>query len=199
MSRAHPFVLIRYPIGQKAFKVLNLTTKSIHIARDIKFFENIFPLHDISPTMSQNPHSFLPKNSSDTPIAPSPPSISVPTENVSSSQSQPPNIPRRTSSRTHNPPMHLRYYICNNVIDSSHICCHTVTHMCNVDPQVSVLYPISTFFFNISKHDVGPTFYHQAKGNPHWELAMQQELEALQTNHTWDIVSLPKGKKPISC
>lgn len=28
---------------------------------------------------------------------------------------------------------------------------------------------------------------------------MAKELQALQTNDTWDIVKLPKGKKPISC
>lgn len=28
---------------------------------------------------------------------------------------------------------------------------------------------------------------------------MQQELDALQENNTWDIVSLPKAKKTISC
>lgn len=28
---------------------------------------------------------------------------------------------------------------------------------------------------------------------------MQQELQALITTNTWDIVKLPKGKKPISC
>lgn len=70
--------------------------------------------------------------------------------------------------------------------------------MCNLDSQVPVLYPTSTFAFNVSKHEIEPAFYDQAKRNPHWELAIQQELEALQTNYTWDIVSLPKGKKPIS-
>lgn len=101
MSRAHPCVLIGYPIRRKAFKVLNLTAKAIHIARDIKFFENIFPLHAISNTMSQNPHSFLPTNSSDTLIAPSPSSIFVPIDIVSYSQTQPPNISRRTYSYKH--------------------------------------------------------------------------------------------------
>lgn len=28
---------------------------------------------------------------------------------------------------------------------------------------------------------------------------MANELQALQDNHTWEIVKLPKGKKPISC
>lgn len=28
---------------------------------------------------------------------------------------------------------------------------------------------------------------------------MRKELEALETNHTWDIIELPQGKKPIGC
>lgn len=124
--------------------------------------------------MSQNPHSFLPTNSSDTLITPSPSSISVPTETISYFQTQPPNISRRTSSRTHNPLAHLRDYICNNIVDSSHICCHIVTNMCNLDSQVLVLYPTSTFAFNVSKHEIKPAFYDQAKGGPYRELAIQQ-------------------------
>jgi Reverse transcriptase (RNA-dependent DNA polymerase) len=28
---------------------------------------------------------------------------------------------------------------------------------------------------------------------------MNEELQSLEKNHTWDIVCLPKGKKPIGC
>ena len=35
--------------------------------------------------------------------------------------------------------------------------------------------------------------------NPAWQQAMTQEFEALDTNHTWDLVSLPSGKKAIGC
>ena len=32
-----------------------------------------------------------------------------------------------------------------------------------------------------------------------WQQAMQDELDALQFNHTWDVVSLPNGKKSLPC
>ncbi len=32
-----------------------------------------------------------------------------------------------------------------------------------------------------------------------WEMAMQEEYDSLVVNHTWSLVPLPKGKKPISC
>lgn len=32
-----------------------------------------------------------------------------------------------------------------------------------------------------------------------WVAAMQKELQALQTNDTWNLVPLPHGKKTIGC
>lgn len=48
MPRANPCIFVGYPSGQKAYKVLDLITKSISVSRDIKFFETIFPLHSHS-------------------------------------------------------------------------------------------------------------------------------------------------------
>lgn len=37
------------------------------------------------------------------------------------------------------------------------------------------------------------------KKDPRWVETMQTEISALNNNHTWDIVILPKGKPPIGC
>jgi hypothetical protein len=42
-----------------------------------------------------------------------------------------------------------------------------------------------------------PKTFHEANSLPTWKKAMQNELEALETNHTWDLIPLPKGKKPV--
>ncbi|KAL0437821.1 UNVERIFIED_CONTAM: Retrovirus-related Pol polyprotein from transposon RE1 [Sesamum radiatum] len=42
-----------------------------------------------------------------------------------------------------------------------------------------------------------PSCYKQAKGCLEWEIAMQQELVALEQNDTWDVLDLPPGKKLI--
>ncbi|GAA0151098.1 hypothetical protein LIER_09890 [Lithospermum erythrorhizon] len=50
--------------------------------------------------------------------------------------------------------------------------------------------------FNVTKYAlsselVEPTYYSQAKGNPLWEQAMQEEYNALLNNKTWSLVSAP--------
>ena len=44
-----------------------------------------------------------------------------------------------------------------------------------------------------------PTSYAQVCLYPEWRHAMHQEPHALETNHTWDLIPLPPGKKPIGC
>lgn len=40
---------------------------------------------------------------------------------------------------------------------------------------------------------------HEAASHPGWQLAMQQELDALASNSTWDVVPLPPGMKSLPC
>lgn len=44
-----------------------------------------------------------------------------------------------------------------------------------------------------------PNSYSQAVQHDCWIQAMQEELTALQTNHTWDVVTCPSSVKPIGC
>ena len=46
---------------------------------------------------------------------------------------------------------------------------------------------------------VEPRFFHEVVKDPKWREAMAKEIEALELNHTWSIVDLPRGRKPISC
>ena len=44
-----------------------------------------------------------------------------------------------------------------------------------------------------------PKDWKEAKQDPKWHNAMLEELRALEKNKTWDLVTLPPGKKAVSC
>ncbi|CAL9000181.1 unnamed protein product [Prunus brigantina] len=54
------------------------------------------------------------------------------------------------------------------------------------------------FVCNISRL-VEPSSYAQACQDPKWVAAIHSELQALDTNHTWSLVPLPPGHRPIGC
>ena len=47
--RALPSIFIGYPLGQKAYKLFDLSTKNVFTSRDVKFHENIFPYASVKP------------------------------------------------------------------------------------------------------------------------------------------------------
>ena len=34
---------------------------------------------------------------------------------------------------------------------------------------------------------------------PEWKVIVIEEMRALEKNHTWELVALPKGHKPVGC
>ena len=44
-----------------------------------------------------------------------------------------------------------------------------------------------------------PTTFRQASQDPLWQKAMNEELDALTKNNTWDLVELPPGKSVVGC
>jgi len=73
-----------------------------------------------------------------------------------------------------------------------------------------VKYPIQrlTFYGFVAHHyaymvkviqEVEPTCFEQVVGNPKWDNAMDEEMATLDANATWELVALPKDKKPIGC
>jgi hypothetical protein len=47
--RALPSIFIGYPLGQKAYKLFDLSTKNVFTSRDVKFHENVFPYAPVKP------------------------------------------------------------------------------------------------------------------------------------------------------
>jgi Reverse transcriptase (RNA-dependent DNA polymerase) len=48
-------------------------------------------------------------------------------------------------------------------------------------------------------NQIGPTTFGEANKSPIWKKAMEEELQALEKNNTWNIITLPKNKKPVGC
>ena len=117
-------------------------------------------------------------------IAP-PPELSPPAPQGSTS----PQFPRR-STRPHRKPAYLADF-------------HTATN------TVSSRYPIHNYLsynslssnfrniiFSINSHHE-PQTYNEASKHAYWQFAMQDELQALAANKTWQLTHLPPGKKTI--
>ncbi|XP_015165505.1 uncharacterized protein [Solanum tuberosum] len=212
-----------YPFGSKGYKVLSLATKKIHISRDVVFKENIFPfailpdissfpsvLHsvpfidpvhpniesqtvqhvenDVVDASDISPHT-SPNHVTNLPVTIQP---SNPTNTLE------PTAPSRPS-RPHKLLTHLYDYVLpknmTKHLQNSNISLNTAfsKHQ-HVPPEVLAL-ESQTLVRNVSSDDE-PSSYGEAAMNPAWQQAMTQEFEALHTNHTWDLVHLPSGKKP---
>ncbi|XP_075104674.1 uncharacterized protein LOC107769033 [Nicotiana tabacum] len=128
---------------------------------------SVFCSRDV-PLVSSSPH--LDSSSSPPPASPS---ISP---SLSSSSTSPLLV--RKSSRTINPPSYLSDYVCSHVQSSA---------------PVSSFTKLSTS--DIHAHE--PQYYQHAASHPAWQEAMLKEFEALDANHTWDVIALPPHKKAI--
>lgn len=144
---------------------------------------DIFPLLFSSDThnsssQSTSPHTYSPSSPSTSSYSPYESSPSV-------SSATPTPLPRR-SIRQHHPPTYLNDYHYHsshkhwcNLVSSSHI---------HSDYQLPIP-PLSSF------HE--PSSYSEASKDPNWVNAIQQEIQALKANNTWELSDMPPGKKAI--
>ena len=44
-----------------------------------------------------------------------------------------------------------------------------------------------------------PKSYYHAWKDPRWQVSMDEEMNSLQKNTTWELVSLPPGRKLVQC
>jgi len=79
------------------------------------------------------------------------------------------------------------------------------------DIKTNVKYPINNYVFShrlsesyaltinqLSKVSI-PSNVQDVLRDPRWKKAMNEEMEALQKNSTWELIVLAKGKKAIGC
>ncbi|KAM2881066.1 hypothetical protein COP2_014191 [Malus domestica] len=139
-----------------------------------------------SPQTEPVPHSLPPEFP--------PPSTDIPTSSL-------PSLPSlRHSSRPKQPPTWTKDYHMSHSVHHPSLAPGSTPGTC---------YPLSNFLSNsrfspahcsFLANITGPsepTTYAEAILDPHWQQAMRTELDALHQNHTWDLVPLPAGHKPI--
>ena len=44
-----------------------------------------------------------------------------------------------------------------------------------------------------------PNSYYHSRKDPRWQVAMDEEMNSLQKNTTWELVPLPPGRKLVQC
>lgn len=93
--------------------------------------------------------------------------------------------PCQKTTRTYIPPFWHQDYVAHS--STSHISnlAHTYT-----DPQFHC-------FLTSLTSTLDPVSFKEVVAHTHWVTTMNSELEALESNNTWDVVTLPHGKTAI--
>ncbi|XP_011071708.1 uncharacterized protein LOC105157106 [Sesamum indicum] len=118
-KRASKCVLLGYPPGQKAYRLLDLDSNTIFVSRNITFHEDVFPFAQSPSTVPAVPLAAIPLDADTDTVVPSPhlpptTSASSPTSDIAS----PSFVPVRRSQRTHTKPAWLSDFVYHLSTDS---------------------------------------------------------------------------------
>lgn len=162
----------------KGYKIFCINTGDIVVSRNVHFYENIFPStnNDSCNRDDHEPENLVREN-----------------EGVADNDNA-------SSKRKHMQPTYLKDYHCN-IAEKGNI----------QEIDKGKKYPLSIVinYSNLSNAhksyslaismDTEPKTYSSASKNKQWIEAMDNEIDALNKNETWYIVSLPKNKVHIGC
>lgn len=214
--RGIPCVFIGYPAHNKGYKLLDLTTMETFITRDVVFHEHVFPFLDTSlqkylnpvPASVTPPNTYfddeilpetIPENHPVPPVTSpthqqtashTPSFTDAPSEQTDTAEKSLPLSPAiRKSTRQSKPPAWLDNYV--NPLDKSSANIVAVTTQ-------PIPHHFHCFLASIAKV-ADPASFKEAVKHQHWVSAINTELEALESNNTWQVTSLPPNKQAIGC
>lgn len=110
-----------------------------------------------------------------------PDSSSIATISATSAENTPAQPVLRKSTRIHNPPSWLGDYVTTNIVS-------TISSLVNTD-----ISPPFHYFLSTLTSTTDPISFKTAVQKPEWVHAMNQELDALELNNTWEVTTLPPG------
>lgn len=213
--RGVPCLFLGYPPHQKGYRLLNLLTKQEFSSRDVIFHESIFPYHPNYKSNFMNPvppsmpipnvdlsediyvhDTSLPNEVLNSPIVPSSGTCDPNTDESSDKEisvndiespihSPVSPVALRRSTRAHAAPNWMQDFVV-----SKH------TKPISNFAYKSIDQPFYCFLSAITTNQ-DPTSFKEAIAHDHWVTAMNHELDALELNKTWELVTLPPGKHAI--
>ncbi|RVW52614.1 Retrovirus-related Pol polyprotein from transposon TNT 1-94 [Vitis vinifera] len=198
-AKAMKCLFLGYSRLQKGYRCYSLETHRYFISADVTFFEDstffsttseslpvsevlplpiVFPTHVVPPRPLQVYHR-RPRVAAPLPFVEAP-ADSLPTPSASPAPAlpSPDDLPiaiRKGTRSTRNP--------------------HPIYNFLSYHRLSS---PYSAFVSAISSVSL-PKSTHEALSHPGWRQAMMDEMAALHSNGTWDLVVLPSGKSTVGC
>ena len=208
-NRASKCVFLGFKTGIKGYVLYNLTHKSCFISRNVLFYETHFPYDKAD---CHFPHTDQVKDIIDPPYFPN--LIQFETDSVTTlihdevsvskydAPSSSVHFPAtesvaRVPTRVRKPPSYLADYQCNNA--SSPISSSTVLYPLDSYLSYSQCFSNHIAFCLSVSGTIDPTSYKEASQLECWRKAMMVELQALERNKTWSLITLPPGKKIVGC
>jgi transposase InsO family protein len=173
-DRSEKCIFTGYSETSKAYRLYNPITKKLILSRDVQFLENQFWNDSENQQVdSQNP--LLPSSENTENSEQQVPQTSLPRLQV---QGQPDNSQdNSTSSReSFSEPQNQRTRSLREI------------HQQLDDFEQHNLFALMS---------CQPTSFKEAAKEPHWVQAMNQEIDSIEKNKTWDLVDLPTHKKSI--
>jgi hypothetical protein len=185
-------IFVGYFKDVKGYRLLQPNSKEIIIRRDVQFNENILACE---PTLTYVPSSTCKPDLAVVSFSSSllnntPSDISSDTDSDDEHPPLPVSSPAPAPPTTSQLPQWVRY-----TRESVGDLVGDPTDQRRTRFQ---LQRASSLFAQVSENYDPDTFV-ESLGHPAWDAAMKEEYKSLLANDTWDLVPLPKGRKPIRC